>query len=198
MKKLSILSVMLLTAALVFSGCKAQADDSSDPFSECSETVDSVVMTDGTWTITNSDSGSMYGISYKEDMKLKATVANNDYTFTSGTAVIAMKTKDVLREEYEDYKTLPAAYKKMIEDKMKEEMEEMLSSMGTVTKSTMNDENITVELELSNTLLSYMKSSLNLNNLPSGTVIKTNKENTKYILEVPMNGKTVTYYASKD
>ncbi len=198
MKKLSILSVMLLTAALVFSGCKAQADDSSDPFSECSETVDSVVMTDGTWTITNSDSGSIYGISYKEDMKLKATVANNDYTFTSGTAVIVMSTKDVLGEEYEEYKSLPASYKKMMENEMKAEMEEMLSSMGTVTKSTMNDENITVELELSNTLLSYMKSSLNLNNLPSGTVIKTNKENTKYILEVPMNGKTVTYYASKD
>ena len=199
MKKLSTLTALLLAATLVFMGCKQQADDKSDPYSDCSNSTTTLDFADGDWTLTTTISGKEDGYSYTEEDTYHAVVSGGDYNFTSGTSKITMNTKELMGENYEDYKDLPPAYKEQMKEYFKESVKYMIpSSMGTVEEVSINEVNIVVLVDLSSTMLAQVKTALNPNNLPAGTTIKTNDEKTKYIISTTINGKTYTYYATKD
>ncbi len=200
MKKLLSLSAILFTVALVFMGCKQQVEEqNTDPFSDCSESVTSIEMSDGTWTITTSDTSASGNISYTSDVTYKATVSDGALTITSGTTKMVMKTKDVLGDTYSSYTALSAAEKEEVNKVFLAELKNSFGpSYGTVTEATMNDENVSITLELSSTMLAYAEQMFNPANLPSGSTIKTNSDKTKYIITVTTEDKTLVYYATKD
>ena len=198
MKKLSTLTALLLAATLVFMGCKQQADDKSDPYSDCSETVTSIELADGTWTLTASDSGDM-GFPYTSEATYKITASSGNYNVISGTTKMSMKTKDVLRENYSEYVEMSAAEKNLFKQEFLNQVKYMIPSyMGTISEADMNDQNIIIVFELSQYTLSTVAAVLNPANLSSACTVKTNSDKTKYVITVPTDEKTYTYYVTKD
>ena len=199
MKKFLSLSAVLLAAALVFMGCKQPVAEDTDPFSDCSETVSTIEMSDGTWTITTSNSGTSNGMSYTSDFTFKATVADGELEITSGTQKMVMKTEDVLGEYYSTYTSLTAEQKKQFQEVYKSGLTDSFeASFGTVEDVTMTDEYITITLELGSAMLQSAAYMFNPANLPEGSTIKTNSDKTKYIITVTIQDHTAVYYATKD
>ena len=96
MKKLSILGTMLLAAALIFTGCKDPKDETNE-FSDCSETVTAVELSEGTWTLTQS----VVESEGRMDMAATATVdEEGNYTFTSLTQTTVTTVPDEYKEEW--------------------------------------------------------------------------------------------------
>ena len=92
------------------------------------------------------------------------------------------------------------AQKEAFNNQYKEILGQMYSSLGTVTSATIDDNDIKVELAMSENQLTAFNQQINFNSTyPAGTVIKTNKKKTKYEITVPQSqGTTVTYTVTKD
>lgn len=200
MKKISSLLAIFLTASLFLIGCQQTTGGSSDPFSDCSTDVDRLELSDGIWTLKTSDTGTSNGVSYSNEIELKALVSRNDYNFTSGTQTIIMKTPDLFGADYEYYQALSDSEKKQVQEIYKYYVRQNLeqSGYGTIKSIEMNDSTTTAVLNMSNASLRQMKREFNPNNLPARSKIKTNSNKTKYTLSYTNNNKNVVYYISKD
>lgn len=204
MKKLSILSALLLSATVIFMGCKTPVNPEDDD--KVDQTVDRVVLSDGIWNAkvqgsTSTSIGTSSGsIPVTMLWNVKFSVSNNVGTARSGTMTITVKTSDILGPSYAAYTALTPAQKEAINTQYKEAMSQVYSASGTVKTATMDDNNLTLEIEMNSTALTGFNSNLNFSGTyTSGTVIKTNKKKTKYEMTVPQSqGTTLTCVLTKD
>lgn len=187
MKKITILGTMLLAAALIFTGCK-EPEDGTSAYSDCTETATTVELSEGTWTLTTTNTNSQG----KQDMVATATVdAEGNYTFTSIKETIVVTVPD-------DYKEAWAA----MSDAEKKEFAEAMSPEGAQITFSGN----TVKMVYTTTdasQLAMFASSFDLDELAAAVAagsatIKTNKGNTKYVITVTEDGETSTMYISKN
>lgn len=181
MKKLTILGTMLLAAALIFTGCK-------EPEDETSETATTVELSEGTWTLTTTNTTSQG----KSDIVATATVdAEGNYTFTSITQTIVT--------------TIPDAYKDawaLMSDAEKKEFLEAMSPEGAQISFSGNTATM-VYTTTDATQLAMFASSFDLDELAAAVTegfatIKTNSDKTKYVITVTEDDETNTIYLSKN
>ena len=198
MKKLSILSALLLSAAVIFMGCKTPVDPEDDD--KVDQTVERVTLSDGDWTVKAPIRITQSSNSVDMVWTVKFSSSNNVGTAKSGTISMSMKTSEVLGSNYAAYTAMTPAQKEAFNNQYKEILGQMYSSLGTVTSATIDDNDIKVELAMSENQLTAFNQQINFNSTyPAGTVIKTNKKKTKYEITVPQSqGTTVTYTVTKD
>ena len=188
MKKLTFLGTMLLAAALIFTGCKDPKDETNE-FSDCSETVTAVELSEGTWTLKQTETAP----AGKTDLVITATVdAEGNYTFTSLTQTIDG--------------TIPAEYRAEW-DAMSEDEKKAFAGEGAPegAQITINGYNVKMVAQITDaSQLAMYKSMFDLDMLADAVedgsaTIKTNSDKTKYVITVTdEDGETSTTYLSKN
>ena len=199
MKKLLTLSALILSAALVFMGCQ-QPEVDTDPYGDCKDTVNSVVLSDGIWSVNSKGRSTMFN-RFSGDMEFnaKATAANGDYNYTSGTMKFVMKTSDILGDSYSQFTALPADQKEQFYNQYTTGMKTVFENyIGTVTNAKMDENNLTINVTLNETMLANTKQGMSLTSFSSGTTIKTNSNKTKYIINTKIDNRDITIKLSKD
>ena len=194
MKKLSILSALLLSAAVIFMGCKTPVNPEDDD--KVDKTVDRVTLSDGDWTLKMAIPQSSANMEYT----IKFSSTNNVGTAKSGSLNITMKTSDAMGTAYSTYIAMTPEQKETYKTTFKGLLEQSYASFGTIKNLSVDDENVKIEIELTSAFLTNYSSNLRFSNtFPSGTVIKTNSKKTKYEIKQPNSqGGTYNIYLSKD
>ena len=194
MKKLSILSALLLSAAVIFMGCKTPVNPEDDD--KVDKTVDRVTLSDGDWTLKMAIPQSSANMEYT----IKFSSTNNVGTAKSGSLNISMKTSDAMGTAYSTYIAMTPEQKETYKTTFKGLLEQSYASFGTIKNLSVDDENVKIEIELTSAFLTNYSSNLRFSNtFPSGTVIKTNSKKTKYEIKQPNSqGGTYNIYLSKD
>ncbi len=194
MKKLSILSALLLSAAVIFMGCKTPVNPEDDD--KVDKTVDRVTLSDGDWTMKMAIQQSSANMEYT----IKFSSTNNVGTAKSGSLNISMKTSDAMGTAYSTYIAMTPEQKESYKTTFKGLLEQSYASFGTIKNLSVDDENVKIEIELTSAFLTNYSSNLRFSNtFPSGTVIKTNSKKTKYEIKQPNSqGGTYNIYLSKD
>ena len=194
MKKLSILSALLLSAAVIFMGCKTPVNPEDDD--KVDKTVDRVTLSDGDWTMKMAIPQSSANMEYT----IKFSSTNNVGTAKSGSLNISMKTSDAMGTAYSTYIAMTPEQKETYKTTFKGLLEQSYASFGTIKNLSVDDENVKIEIELTSAFLTNYSSNLRFSNtFPSGTVIKTNSKKTKYEIKQPNSqGGTYNIYLSKD
>ena len=176
-------------------------DDVAKEFADCTTDVDVADMeiSDGKWTVINIQQ-STEGTEGIVALKLQATVADNYFTYTSGTAAQIVNASIMFEEDTEVLEALRNA--KNDEEKTAiiiEVMGEEVPEGATVTWDgligTMTQPLAQEDLE------DY--SDMQFSSLPEdGTVIKTNADKTKYIISITFESDegevTMKYYLEKN
>ena len=196
MKKLLKISALIAAMALscAFFGCSNgnSSDDNNSnsggsttsSFDDCTNTATEVSLTDGTWTVKAVQNG--HGLS--SEMNIKASVSNGDYTFTSGTAIGTFDLATQVNENELANKT----------DEEKKELLKANSSFPDDATITINGTLATVTYTLNADRLAAIQSNMDLQELPNNATVKTNSDNTKYIISYTKDEIINTIYTSKD
>ena len=188
-KTVAVLSALLLAAAFIGCSNPNSSDDSGTSVSidDCTTTATEVTFADGNWSIKYviTDDG-MSG-----EANIKATAADGNYTFTSGTG-----TQTVDLSKMMDADELTAFNAMTAEQKKAAIIEEMNAPENA--EVTFNGNVVTIKAAMSTTDLAEMQKDMDLSTLPSSAVIKTNADNTKYTINFTKSGITYAIYISKD
>ena len=190
MKKLIKVSALIAAMALAcaFFGCSD--GNSTSSFYDCTTTVTATELTfaDGNWTVK----AVINGEGFSTEMNIKASVSNGSFSFTSGTGTETVDLASMMsEEELNDFNQLTDEQKKQM-------IEAMISSAPEEATVTINGTKVTVKAALDAEELAEMQSSMDLSELPNSATIKTNSDNTKYIISLTEDGITETIYISKD
>lgn len=188
-KTVAVLSALLLAAAFIGCSNPNSSDDSGTSVSidDCTTAATEVTFADGNWSIKYviTDDG-MSG-----EANIKATAADGNYTFTSGTG-----TQTVDLSKMMDADELTAFNAMTAEQKKAAIIEEMNAPENA--EVTFNGNVVTIKAAMSTTDLAEMQKDMDLSTLPSSAVIKTNADNTKYTINFTKSGITYAIYISKD
>lgn len=189
-KTVAVLSALLLAAAFIGCSNPNSSDDSgtSVSFDDCTTTATEVTFADGNWSIKYVITGD--GMS--GEANIKATAADGNYTFTSGTG-----TQTVDLSKMMDADELTAFNAMTTEQKKAAIIKEMYAPENA--KVTFNGNVVTIKAAMmSTTDLAEMQKNMDLSTLPSSAVIKTNADNTKYTISFTESGIIYAIYISKD
>lgn len=188
-KTVAVLSALLLAAAFIGCSNPNSSDDSGTSvcIDDCTTTATEVTFADGNWSIKYviTDDG-MSG-----EANIKATAADGNYTFTSGTGTQTVDLSKMMdADELTTFNAMTAEQKKaaIIEEMNAPENAEV----------TFNGNVVTIKAAMSTTDLAKMQKDMDLSTLPSSAVIKTNADNTKYTINFTKSGITYAIYISKD
>ena len=203
MKKLSILSALLLSVAVIFMSCKTPVNPEDDD--KVDQTVERVTLSDGIWNAKILQKVYSNPVTMDYEICGKFSSVNNVGTAQSGTMNISMNTAEVMGSNYTTYTQMTAeqkeTYKTAFLNQLKASLAQVTTSFGVLRNATMDDSSIKLEIELGSSYLSQFNTMLNFNNTNwgTGTVIKTNKKKTKYEITVPQTqGEPITYIFTKD
>lgn len=195
MKKLFKITALIAATvfACAFFGCSNgnSSDDNNSTtvsFDDCTTTVTEVSLADGNWTVKvvmNDERNS-------GEMNIKAIVSNGSYSFTSGTGTQTIDLATQMSAEELN------AFNKLTDEEKKQIIEKMSSSAPEGATVTINGTKVTITAALDAKTLAEMQLSMDLSELPSNANLKTNSDNTKYIIYYTEDGMTVTIYISKD
>lgn len=189
-KTVAVLSALLLAAAFIGCSNPNSSDDSgtSVSFDDCTTTATEVTFADGNWSIKYVITGD--GMS--GEANIKATAADGNYTFTSGTGTQTVDLSKMMNaDELTAFNAMTAEQKKaaIIKEMNAPENAEVTFNGNVVTiKAAM----------MSTTDLAEMQKNMDLSTLPSSAVIKTNADNTKYTISFTESGIIYAIYISKD
>ena len=199
MKKLLKISALIAVMALtcVFFGCSngnSSDEDNSNSggsttssFDDCTTTANEVTLADGNWSlkITKSADG------MSSEINIKATASNGSLTYKS---VSETQTVDLSKMLTDDQL---AAFNALSEDNKKQTIiaETECPEDAIIT---FNGNIVTIKASLSTEALADCQSKYNLSSIPSGAIIKTNSDKTKYTITSSDDGKTMVCYISKD
>lgn len=188
-KTVAVLSALLLAAAFIGCSNPNSSDDSgtSVSFDDCTTTATEVTFADGNWSIKYV----ITAYSWSGEANIKATAADGNYTFTSGTGTQTVDLSKMMdADELAAFNAMTAEQKKaaIIKETHAPENAEV----------TFNGNVVTIKFAMRTTDLAEMQEGMDLSTLPSSAVIKTNADNTKYTINFTESGKTYTIYISKD
>lgn len=192
MKKLLKLITMLFLASAMVISCGGGSGSDVPSTSDCTETVSTLELSDGEWTVYVNQTSDFS----TSEMKLEATVKNGAYEFTSGkgSATVYME-KDFLEMQ------MPEDYIEQLKNSPDEVKNALLSEDGKIPEGwKVSWDGLTAKIKgtLSADDLAEMKGFLDLNYLPDDTEIKTNADKTKFTFNVSFDGEEMEIIAVKN
>lgn len=201
MKKLLKLITMLFLASAMVISCGGGSGSDVPSTSDCTETVSTLELSDGEWTVYMNGTADFM----TSEIKLEATVKNGAYEFTSGESsntVDVEKVFELMGDEIEMPADAIENFKKLPDEQKNEMMESMLKSMGEEIPEgcdiSWDDLELNVEVTLSAEDLAEMKKEMNFNSLPKGSEIKTNADKTKYTINFSLDDEDIEIIAVKN
>lgn len=218
MKKISLLSSMILAAALIFAGCSNSSSDSGSSgsgsdlpkmdvseFSDCTVSATSIEAADGSqWSVRfegNEESFASRAADHAPDFVIEidatAKYSGDDFTFTSAKFFQTMSTKDCMPEGYEEYNNYDAATKAYINTMVITMTAQMFEAenIGTLieSESSMDENYIKIAYTLSDKYKAQFETAFKASLAQSNKQITTNSGKNKYIVSVSDN----SYYMKK-
>lgn len=185
-KLISMLVALMACTFIACSGGSSSSDDDDDDasflagtaFSDCSRTVSDITLSDGSWTlkIAANESG------FAADSIISLTASNGSYTFNSGSAT---------SETELDRTTLA-----VINSLSQAERDEFLRDMASESEAsdiTLRGNKIITTTTMSRSDLQEMQEEFDLNSFPPSVTIRTNSDNTKYVITNSQDRSTVIY-----
>ena len=185
-KLISMIVALMACTFIACSGGSSSSDDDDDDasflagtaFSDCSRTVSDITLSDGSWTlkVAANESG------FAADSIISLTASNGSYTFNSGSATSEMEL---------DRTTLA-----VINSLSQAERDEFLRDMASESEAsdiTLRGNKIITTTTMSRSDLQEMQSSFDLNSFPPSVTVKTNADNTKYVITNSQDRSTVMY-----
>ncbi len=184
-RKLISMLVALMACTLIACSDSSSSDDDDAPsapidaaFRDCTRPVDDITLSDGSWTlkVAANESG------FAADSIISLTASNGSYTFNSGSATSEMEL---------DRTTLA-----VINSLSQAERDEFLRDMASESEAsdiTLRGNKIITTTTMSRSDLQEMQSSFDLNSFPPSVTVKTNADNTKYVITNSQDRSTVMY-----
>lgn len=184
-RKLISMLVALMACTLIACSDSSSSDDDDAPsapidaaFRDCTRTVSDITLSDGSWTlkVAANESG------FAADSIISLTASNGSYTFNSGSAT---------SETELDRTTLA-----VINSLSQAERDEFLRDMASESEAsdiTLRGNKIITTTTMSRSDLQEMQSSFDLNSFPPSVTVKTNADNTKYVITNSQDRSTVMY-----
>ncbi|GEM_PF-2033374 len=185
-KLISMIVALMACTFIACSGGSSSSDDDDDDasflagtvFSDCSRPVSDITLSDGSWTlkVAANESG------FAADSIISLTASNGSYTFNSGSATSEMEL---------DRTTLA-----VINSLSQAERDEFLRDMASESEAsdiTLRGNKIITTTTMSRSDLQEMQSSFDLNSFPPSVTVKTNADNTKYVITNSQDRSTVIY-----
>lgn len=184
-RKLISMLVALIACTLIACSDSSSSDDDDAPsapidaaFRDCTRTVSDITLSDGSWTlkVAANESG------FAADSIISLTASNGSYTFNSGSATSEMEL---------DRTTLA-----VINSLSQAERDEFLRDMASESEAsdiTLRGNKIITTTTMSRSDLQEMQSSFDLNSFPPSVTIRTNSDNTKYVITNSQDRSTVMY-----
>lgn len=204
MKKI-LTFLMIVMALFAFISCDNgnggnPGTDNTDPdkvaatFSDCTTVVNStegITLSDGNWTVTafeTEDEG------WSSSMIIKATVKDGVNTFISGTETIKMDYAIMLKDDPEALEALEG----LSDDEKTKMMEEMQGEKPEGAKVEWDGLKIIMTMSIEKEDLDDMAEEMDLSKLPPDAVVKSNADNTKYVIIIEYEDDKEEIYISKD
>ena len=184
-RKLISMLVALMACTLIACSDSSSSDDDDAPsapidaaFRDCTRTVSDITLSDGSWTlkVAANESG------FAADSIISLTASNGSYTFNSGSAT---------SETELDRTTLA-----VINSLSQAERDEFLRDMASESEAsdiTLRGNKIITTTTMSRSDLQEMQSSFDLNSFPPSVTVKTNADNSKYVITNSQDRSTVMY-----
>ena len=185
-KLISMLVALMACTFIACSGSSSSDDDDDDsflagtPFSDCTRTVSSVTLSDGNWTLKNTINAD--GVDASETYNF--TVSGGNCTFTSGSATGTMELDD----------TITTLMNLMTPEERDALLRESIAEdAGEDIQFTINGNQAIFTAPMSQQDLQEMQEVFDLSSLPPTTTIKTNADNTKYVITDRTDPGSVMY-----
>ena len=184
-RKLISMLVALMACTLIACSDSSSSDDDDAPsatidaaFRDCTRTVSDITLSDGSWTlkVAANESG------FAADSIISLTASNGSYTFNSGSATSEMEL---------DRTTLA-----VINSLSQAERDEFLRDMASESEAsdiTLRGNKIITTTTMSRSDLQEMQEEFDLNSFPPSVTIRTNSDNTKYVITNSQDRSTVMY-----
>ena len=185
-KLISMIVALMACTFIACSGGSSSSDDDDDDasflagtaFSDCSRTVSDITLSDGSWTlkVAANESG------FAADSIISLTASNGSYTFNSGSATSEMEL---------DRTTLA-----VINSLSQAERDEFLRDMASESEAsdiTLRGNKIITTTTMSRSDLQEMQEEFDLNSFPPSVTIRTNSDNTKYVITDRTDPGSVMY-----
>ena len=178
----------LLLSLFAFVACDNVSNNNADfteaVTAECTTTVEdptTIVLSDGTWTIVQIIESLNSRDSQKMDYTVEAKAGIYTVIYEKST-----RTRDISNLSDEEI------------EEMKNKTNEELGYTSDASVIWNNDKTVTISDITPKEQLSDMRQQLYFSNHPSGTIVKTNADNTKYVVELIPRGATNLFYYSKN
>jgi hypothetical protein len=184
-RKLISMLVALMACTLIACSDSSSSDDDDAPsapidaaFRDCTRPVSDITLSDGSWTlkVAANESG------FAADSIISLTASNGSYTFNSGSATSEM---ELDRTTLAVINSLPQA-----------ERDEFLRDMANESEAsdiTLRGNKIITTTTMSRSDLQEMQEEFDLNSFPPSVTVKTNADNTKYVITNSQDRSTVIY-----
>lgn len=184
-RKLISMLVALMACTLIACSDSSSSDDDDAPsvpidaaFRDCTRPVSDITLSDGSWTlkVAANESG------FAADSIISLTASNGSYTFNSGSAT---------SETELDRTTLA-----VINSLSQAERDEFLRDMASESEAsdiTLRGNKIITTTTMSRSDLQEMQSSFDLNSFPPSVTIRTNSDNSKYVITNRDDPSSVIY-----
>ncbi len=184
-RKLISMLVALMACTLIACSDSSSSDDDDVPsvpidaaFRDCTRPVSDITLSDGSWTlkVAANESG------FAADSIISLTASNGSYTFNSGSAT---------SETELDRTTLA-----VINSLSQAERDEFLRDMASESEAsdiTLRGNKIITTTTMSRSDLQEMQEEFDLNSFPPSVTVKTNSDNTKYVITNSQDRSTVMY-----
>ena len=200
MKKLLKLITMLFLASAMVISCGGGSGSDAPSTSDCTETVTTLELSDGEWTVYVDESNDFSA----SKMELEATVKNGAYEFTSGKASATVDLEKAFStmgdEMFEGTGITAEDAIEMLESMPDEQKNAMLRQyMGIPEGYDLSWNGLTLKVKgtASAEDLANMEDFLDLDYLPNDAEIKTNADRTKFTINVSFDGEEMEIIAIK-
>ena len=186
-KLISMIVALMACTFIACSGGSSSSDDDDDDasflagtaFSDCSRTVSNITLSDGSWTLRTATNLDGYG---GADSNVNLTASNGRYTCTSGSATVTM--------------VLDNASAALVNSMPQEDKDAWLREMASEypnSQATLRGNKILITTPMTQADLQEMQEEFDLNSFPPSVTVKTNADNTKYVITNSQDRSTVIY-----
>ena len=190
-KLLKLITMLFLVSAMVIS-CGGGSGSDVPSTSDCTETVSTLELSDGEWTVYMNGTADYMSM----EMKLEATVTNGAYEFTSGEGSATVDLEKVFFEEF------PEEAIEELKNMSDKEKNAMLEAMGDEIPEgydvSWDGLTLNVDITASADILADMEGMLDTEDMPDDAVIKTNADKTKYTINFSLDDEDIEIIAVKN
>lgn len=192
-KLFNLMATLFCMVMLVFTvACdNGNGGNGGASFDDCDRIAEEIVLSDGEWTLKGVMVSKEEGMS--SEITMQATVENNEYIFTSGTLTATMDFAVMFEDSPEALEMFNS-----LSDEQKNEMFLEDADLQEGTSVTWNGTKVTMSASIPEEELVEYKEDLDFDSLPEEFIVKTNADNTKYVISYEEEGYKEEYFISKN